>query len=264
MLSHLFAAGLLLLFLMTSEAGAAAGGCLAMAEGEPGVTPAAFSATALEADQVQITYIGHSSFIIESPKGIRIVTDYTGNADGIVPDAVTMNRAHSSHFTDFPDPAIKHVLRGWNHDGSPAQHDVVIGDVRIRNVTTDIRGGEAGRQPNGNSIFIFEIADLCIGHLGHLHHDLGLEHLGLIGHLDIVLVPVDGGYTMAQSAMLEVLKTLKARIVIPMHYFGPATLARFIGTMGGSFELEFSSSPERIISSADLPERPKLLVLPGH
>ena len=78
------------------------------------------------------------------------------------------------------------------------------------------------------------------------------------------MVPVDGGYTMAQTAMLDVLKTLKARIVIPMHYFGPATLARFIGTVGKDFELETSSTPERVIAYEDLPERPKLLVLPGY
>ena len=78
------------------------------------------------------------------------------------------------------------------------------------------------------------------------------------------MVPVDGGYTMAQAAMLDVLKTLKARVVIPMHYFGPATLARFIGTMGREFELETSSSPERIFSVDELPQKPMLLVLPGR
>jgi hypothetical protein len=26
--------------------------------------------------------------------------------------------------------------------------------------------------PDGNSVFIFEVAGLCIGHLGHLHHEL--------------------------------------------------------------------------------------------
>ena len=238
--------------------------CLAMASREPGIMPAAYTPAALEADQVRITYIGHSSFIIESPGGVRIVMDYAGHSGGIVPDVVTMNRAHSSHFTDYPDPAIEHVLRGWNPDGGPVHHDVVIGDVRIRNVTTDIRGGAIGRQKDGNSIFIFEVGDLCIGHLGHLHHGLGPEHLALIGRLDIVMVPVDGGYTMAQSEMLEVLRTLKTRLVIPMHYFGPTTLNRFIATLQGSYELEIATEPVRILSSADLPPQPKLLVLPGY
>jgi L-ascorbate metabolism protein UlaG (beta-lactamase superfamily) len=164
----------------------------------------------------------------------------------------------------MPDPAIKHVLRGWNPEGGPAQHDVTIGDVHIRNVTTDIRGGQLGRVPDGNSIFIFEVAGLCIGHLGHLHHELTPAHIGQIGRLDVVLVPVDGGYTMPVVNMAQVLKDLKARIVIPMHYFGPGTLSRFIANVRGSFELEMAASPVLIVSREALPTEPKLVVLPGY
>ena len=255
----------LLLIWASMPAAALQSDCLAMAGAEPRVVPAAYTEAALEADQVKLTFLGHSSFLIESPGGTRVITDFAGYSGGIVPDAVTMNRAHSSHFTDFPDPQIKTVLRGWNPEGDgPAVHDVEVGDIRIRNVTTDIRGGMIGRVKDGNSIFIFEVAGLCIGHLGHLHHQLAPEHLGMIGRLDIVMVPVDGGYTMAQAEMLDVLRTLKSRIVLPMHYFGPTTLNRFIGSLGKDFELETSSTPERIVSVATLPDSPKVVVLPGN
>jgi len=174
-----------------------------------------------------------------------------------------MNHAHRTHYTDTPDPAIKYVLRGWNPEGGPARHDLRVGDVHIRNVTTDIRGS-FGRIPDGNSIFIFEIGGLCIGHLGHLHQELSPAQLGLIGRLDVVLVPIDGSYTMAQSSMLEVLKELKARIVIPMHFFGPATLGRFIASASSMFDIETKSSPVIVLAAATLPVKPKLLVLPGY
>ncbi|NIX22805.1 MAG: Zn-dependent hydrolase, partial [Actinobacteria bacterium] len=93
-------------------------------------------------------------------------------------------------YTDFPDPAIEHVLRGWNPEGGPAEHDLDVGDVHIRNVPTDIRGWSGLVEPDGNSIFIFEVADLCIGHLGHLHHRLSDADLALIGRLDVVFAPV--------------------------------------------------------------------------
>jgi L-ascorbate metabolism protein UlaG (beta-lactamase superfamily) len=246
-----------------TDAASAASDCLAMAAREPAVTPAAYAPAALAEDEVKLTFIGHASFLIESPAGVRVVTDYTGWSGGLVPDAVTMNRAHTSHFTDSPDPAIAHVLRGWNPDGGPAVHDITIQDMRIRNVTTDIRGGFAGRVADGNSIFVFEVAGLCIGHLGHLHHALDASRLGLIGRLDIVMVPVDGGYTMGHAEMLGVLKDLHARVVIPMHYFGPATLSRFVSNMGGAYRLEVSSSAERIFSLDTLPDEPRLVVLPG-
>jgi L-ascorbate metabolism protein UlaG (beta-lactamase superfamily) len=238
--------------------------CLAVAEGPARVQFAKLVPAALTENQVQLTFIGHSTFVIETSGGIRIATDFTGNAGGIVPDVVTMNHAHRSHYTDTPDPAIKHVLRGWNPEGGPAHHDVTIGDVHIRNVTTDIRGGPMGRVPDGNSIFIFEMAGLCIGHLGHLHHELTPAHIAQIGRLDVVLVPVDGGYTMPVVNMIQVLKDLKARIVIPMHYFGPETLSSFIANVRGSFELEMASSPVLIVSRETLPNEPKLIVLPGY
>ncbi|MDP9137839.1 MAG: MBL fold metallo-hydrolase [Pseudomonadota bacterium] len=230
-----------------------------MAELEPRLTP-----VVLRHEEVQLTFLGHASFRIESGGSVTIVTDYTGAAGGTAPDVVTMNRAHSTHYTDSPDPAIPHVLRGWSVGGAPARHDLEIGDVRIRNVTTDIRGGVAGRVPDGNSIFIFEVAGLCIGHLGHLHHELSPQTLGAIGRLDVVLVPVDGSYTMAQSTMLKVLADLRARLVIPMHFFGPATLARFIAAASPDFEVEMARSPVVVLSAAALPKRPKLLVLPGY
>lgn len=250
--------------LMAVKAHAAASECLAMAQAPARFQSARFANAALEADQVQFTFVGHSTFLIESPGGVKIATDYSGYAGGIVPDVVTMNRAHSTHYTDFPDPAIKHVLRGWNPEGGPVRHDLQVGDVRIRNVTTDIRGGALGRVPDGNSIFIFEIAGLCIGHLGHLHHELTPEQLGAIGRLDIVLVPVDGTYTMAQANMLAVLKDLKARIVMPMHYFGSETLSRFIKGMSGALDVEIGKASSITLSAATLPDRPKLIVLPGY
>jgi len=76
--------------------------------------PAAFQRTALDADQVRITFVGHATFLIESPQLVRIATDYNDYVrPPLLPDIITMNHAHDTHYTDFPDPAIKHVLRGW-------------------------------------------------------------------------------------------------------------------------------------------------------
>jgi L-ascorbate metabolism protein UlaG (beta-lactamase superfamily) len=239
--------------------------CIAMAKAAPGVQYVALNSAALTKDEVSITFVGHATFRIESSGGVVIATDYTGYAGkGRVPDVVTMNYAHTSHYTNYPDPAIKHVLRGWGEDGGRAEHNLTVGDVLIRNVATDIRGwGDAVRRKDGNSIFIFEIAGLCIGHLGHLHHTLGPEYLGLIGQLDVVMVPVDGAYTMDQAAMVEVLKLLKARLILPMHYFGHATLSRFLSYLDESFDVDISKTATITVSVATLPANPKVLALPG-
>lgn len=238
--------------------------CLAVASA-PGVHRVALGTAALQATDVRLTYIGHSTFLIESAGGVRIVTDYNDYVRApVVPDVATMNRAHSTHYTDTPDARIGHVLRGWNPEGGPARHALEVRDVHIRNVPTNIRDWSGGAISYGNSIFIFEVAGLCIGHLGHLHHLLTPEQLAAIGQLDVVLVPVDGGYTMDIGGMVEVVRALKARLIIPIHYFNQITLARFLERMKSEFAIDMAPESEIVVSQALLPAEPKILVLPGR
>ena len=73
-----------------------------------------------------------------------------------------MNHAHESHWTPNPDPKIEHVLKGWAENGVPSEHYLDLDEMLIRNVTTDIRDGMGGRIKDDNSIFIFEVAGLCV------------------------------------------------------------------------------------------------------
>ena len=219
----------------------------------------------LKPGDVRISYVGHSTFLLETPRGVRIATDYNDYVrPAVIPEIATMNRAHTTHYTNSPDPAIKHVLRGWNPDGGAAQHDITVEDVRVRNIPTNIRSYSGGTEIWGNSIFVFEVANLCIGHLGHLHHTLTTQQLAQIGQLDIVLVPVDGSFTLDVAGMMEVLKALKAPLMIPMHYFSSYTLERFMHEARPVFEVETSEVPTVVVSRANLPKKPKILVLPGN
>jgi L-ascorbate metabolism protein UlaG (beta-lactamase superfamily) len=227
---------------------------------QPLILPAA-----LGGEEVKITFVGHATFLVESPGGIRIATDYNDYVrPSVAPDVATMNKAHSTHYTYRPDPAIRHVLRGWNPGGGPALHDLQVGDVRVRNVVTNIRDWGGGTEYDGNSIFVFQTADLCIAHLGHLHHTLTPEHLKQIGRIDVVLVPVDGGYTLDVEGMIEVLKALNAPLMLPMHYFGEATLQRFLNRVRQHWPVAFHDTASIVVSRASLPQGSKFLVLPGR
>ena len=184
----------------------------------------------------------------------------------VLPDIATMNHAHSTHYTDHPEPQIKHVLRGWGPSpDQPARHDIQFGDVRVRNVPTNIRNWSGGTERHGNSIFIFEIANMCVAHLGHLHHTLTQQQLNEIGRIDVVMVPVDGGVTLDLDGMVEVLKALKSPLMIPMHYFSTYSLRHFLDKLGGSdFEVAINETPSTVVSKTTLPAKPKLLVLPGR
>jgi L-ascorbate metabolism protein UlaG (beta-lactamase superfamily) len=253
-------AALLALTLHDVAPAGAAEACPGLVAGRgPLVMPAA-----LARDEVGITFVGHATFLIESPGGVRIATDYNDLVrPATTPDVATMNKAHSTHFTHRPDPGIRHVLRGWNPVGGPAGHDLEVGDVRIRNVVTNIRDWGGGTERDGNSIFVFQTADLCIAHLGHLHHTLTPEHLKQLGRIDVVLVPVDGSYTLDTEGMVEVLRALNAPLMVPMHYFGQATLRRFVDRVRQEWPVVFHDTNAIVVSRASLPHAPRLVVLPG-
>jgi L-ascorbate metabolism protein UlaG (beta-lactamase superfamily) len=242
--------------------------CLAMARAPYAVTPAALRFSDTKADEVTITYAGHSTYYIDTPGGTRIATDYSGAyRTGRLPDVITMNRAHSSHYTLFPDQAIPHVLHGWGVDGEQAHIEQRIGDVFIRNVTTDIRRNffdvsATDMIKDGNSIFIFEVAGLCIGHLGHLHVRLTDSHFAAIGRLDIVMVPIDGGYTMSLDGVSEITKRLRSSVVLPMHRFS-TPLDEFTERIGKGFAIDMRSERSLTISRSTLPGAPTVIILKG-
>jgi L-ascorbate metabolism protein UlaG (beta-lactamase superfamily) len=242
--------------------------CLAMANAPPRATPVDFRKAAAGTDEVAITYAGHSTYFIDTPGGVRIATDYSGAYQiGRLPDVVTMNRAHSTHYTLFPDPRIPHVLHGWGENGQPAKISERIGDVFIRNVTTDIRrfyGDYSGVDmiKDGNSIFIFEVAGLCIGHLGHLHHQLDETHFAAIGRLDILMVPIDGTYTMSLEGISDITRRLRASVVLPMHRFA-TPLDEFMDKIGKQFEIDRRSERTLRISRETLPGTPTVIILDG-
>jgi L-ascorbate metabolism protein UlaG (beta-lactamase superfamily) len=216
-------------------------------------------------DTLTITFLGHASFLIATPAGVRAVTDYNGiNVPDAPPDIATMNHAHSTHYTDHPDPRIPHVLRGWRDDGKPAEIDLTVGDLHVSNLPTNIRDWQGGTEVYGNSIFLFESAGVCIAHLSHLHHLLTGQDLVLLGHIDVPMAPVDGVYTTSQPDMAAVLDQIHPRLVLPMHWFTRGVVERFAELVKDRYAVRFSESPALSVSRAALPEQPTVVVLPGR
>jgi L-ascorbate metabolism protein UlaG (beta-lactamase superfamily) len=255
-----FLACIALGLLAFTPARAADAGCRPeMASLQPRIVKAA-----LAEKHVRITFVGHASFLIETPRNVKAVTDYNDYVRAsVIPDIATMNKAHSTHWSRSPEAGITHVLPGWNPGGGKADHDVTLLDMRVRNVSTNIRG-YGGTEPDGNSIFIFEHADLCVVHLGHLHHTLEPAHIRAIGRADIVLVPVDSGFTMDIDGMMEVLDALSPRVIIPMHFFGQHTLEKFIRIGSDKYVIDRREKPVAEFSREGLPEKPTMVVLPGR
>jgi L-ascorbate metabolism protein UlaG (beta-lactamase superfamily) len=255
---------------LIAASAAAEAACLRhVAQQSPRLIPAAFGVGTVEPGNVGITYVGHSSFFIETAGGATIVTDYNDYVRApVTPNLVTMNNAHSTHYSMNVEPGVEHILQGWGNEGGPIVHDLPYKDVHVRNVPTNVRDWERTRY-NGNSIFVFETAQLCIAHLGHLHHRLTREHLTALGEIDVLMVPVDGSYTLNIEGMIEVIEQIRAPLIIPMHFFSLGGLERFLGTLKGAgtkldYAVEFNPTPSTLVSRETLPRQPKILVLPGR
>ncbi|SNR51240.1 MBL fold metallo-hydrolase [Puniceibacterium sediminis] len=239
--------------------------CIAIADAAPGMEflhNASFQDPVPEYS-VRISYISHASFLIQTPGGLNAVTDFTGYIGNttLVPDVVTMNHAHDTHWTAYPDPAIPHALPGWGPFGIGIEHHLDLDEMLVRNVSTDIRSQFGGREDKGNSIFVFEVEGLCIGHLGHLHHEPNGQQYAALGRLDVVMVPVDGGLTLDLPTMIRVVERLKSSVVIPMHWFSVNALESFLSGVSDVFAIDRRRESSLEVSLRDLPTRPTVIVL---
>lgn len=81
----------------------------------------------------------------------------------------------------------------------------------------------AGTERGPNTIFRFELDGTTVAHFG----DFGQPSLRptqweALGEVDVLLLPVGGGPTIAPDAAAELVGDLRPRLVVPMHYRTPA------------------------------------------
>lgn len=244
---------------------AAAASCAGMVSAPPlFMRAAATPGGAIPSGNLRITYVGHSSFEVESPRGARIVTDYNSyNTAERLPHIVTMNNAHDTHYTDFLDPGIKHVLRGWKPGGGIARHNIKFRDVRVRNVPTNLQN-YSGQWSNGNSMFVIEASGLCVVHISHLHHVLSPEQLRELGLADVAFAPIDGMWTMSHEELFEVLDKIKPRLIIPMHYGSMDGMGAFIARAKPKYEIVEHTGRSVMVNFRSMPKKTQVLFLQGY
>jgi L-ascorbate metabolism protein UlaG (beta-lactamase superfamily) len=148
----------------------------------------AYAATA----DATIEFFGHNFFQITSSKGTRIITDPVSPGfyptPTVTPHAITVGREHPNHN---------------------------VGDVLIYSVP--IYQQQFGNALKG-AAFVFDLGTLCIAHLGDLSHKLTEDQVKAFGKVDIAMIPIGGTFTMPPDTAREVLRQLKPKIAIPMHY----------------------------------------------
>ena len=209
-----------------------------------------------------ITYHGHSEFYLESAAGFCLLTDpydaHVGYPMGAYrADAVTVSHGHGDHsYTQKATgtPAIIDSAGKWH----PAP-DVKI--TAIPSVHDDAGGEKRGK----NLIMKIEMEGLTLAHLGDQGAPLTNGQLAALGPVDVLMIPVGGFYTIDAAAARDAVRSIRPRIIIPMHYktqvnqsWPIADEKEFLRLMDAA---DAAPLPLLRVTQGDLSEQPALALL---
>ena len=162
---------------------------------------------------MEITWLGHACFRLKA-KEATVVTDPYSKTIGLTPPRVQADIV-----------AVSHDHAGHNHAAGVGGNPKIIsgpGEYEIRNVfitgIAAFHDGNQGKSHGKVTIYLIEMEDLVVCHLGDLGHVPTQEQVEAIGRVDVLLVPVGGGDSLNASQAAEVVGLLEPRAVIPMHY----------------------------------------------
>ena len=162
---------------------------------------------------MEIRWLGHSCFRIKGRYATIITDPYSPNLGYSLgkptADIVTVSHQHPGH------SYVKGV--GGNPRAVTGPGEYEISDVIIIGIAT-FHDGDGDGQRGKNTIYLIEIDEVSICHLGDLGHILTDEQVEELGNVDVLLLPVGGVSTINASMAAEIVRKLEPQIIIPMHY----------------------------------------------
>ena len=207
----------------------------------------------------EITWLGHACFRIRGREAVVLMDPVAPDSGypttSTSADIVTISHDHRNH------SALDLVKPGCHTIAGPGEYE--IHDVFIRGIRT-YHDAEKGVKLGKNTVYLVEIEDLLICHLGDLGHPLTEEQSESMTSVDVLIVPVGGGPTIDATAAAEVVGQLEPSIVIPMQYrteygdFDREPLETFLKKFGIS-DIEVKDRVN--IKKSDLSETVEVVVL---
>jgi L-ascorbate metabolism protein UlaG (beta-lactamase superfamily) len=180
---------------------------------------------------MDIIWYGHSCFRIKN-RNLTLVTDpYDPQMVGLkLPkleaDIVTISHNHADH--NFIQKVSAPKDRQLFPITGPGEYE--ISDCSVFGFPT-YHDDQQGAQRGNNLIFIFELDDLRLAHMGDLGHQLPDELIDDVGEIDVLLLPVGGTYTLDGNQAAQLTTKIGPRMVIPMHYRLPGLSPNLAGKL---------------------------------
>ncbi|MBI4307816.1 MAG: MBL fold metallo-hydrolase [Chloroflexi bacterium] len=162
---------------------------------------------------MEITWLGHSCFRLRG-KDATVLTDPYADSLGrslgkVEATIVTVSNEHAHHnHVEAVSDAVR-IVRG------PGEYEVA--GALIFGLST-YHDAEKGKQLGKNNVFLIEIDDVRVCHLGDLGHTLSSSQKAELGAIDVLLVPVGGVCTINAATAAEIIGALEPKVIVPMHY----------------------------------------------
>jgi L-ascorbate metabolism protein UlaG (beta-lactamase superfamily) len=165
---------------------------------------------------LDVTWLGHGCFRLRG-RSAAVVTDPFPPAIGIrlsklEAQVVTISHEHPNHSYEAAVPHARYTIKG------PGEYEVAgVGVIGVDTFHDDQQGAAHGR----NTVYLIELDDVRVCHLGDLGHRLADDDLEALGTVDVLLVPVGGKTTLSAAQAAEVVRQIEPRAVVPMHFAIP-------------------------------------------
>jgi len=216
---------------------------------------------------MEIQYLGHSCFRIKGKKAILVTDPHDHPRMGfkmpnVSADIVTVSHEHQDHNNVAAVTGTTRRKEPFVVSG-PGEYEVsgvfVFG-------ASSFHDEEGGAKRGENTIYVINMDNMRLVHLGDLGHKLTDEQLEEVNGADILFIPVGGTYTINPKKAIEVIGQIQPKIVIPMHYktadLDPAfglgiTVDDFLKEIG----VEAKPVKKLTISRDKLPEEREVVVL---
>ncbi|MBA7613205.1 hypothetical protein ES703_20450 [subsurface metagenome] len=208
---------------------------------------------------MEISWLGHSCFRIRGRQATVITDPYPPDLGYSLgkPTAhiVTVSHQHPGHSYVQGISGEPRLVTG------PGEYE--IGGVLITGIAT-FHDRERGKTRGKNTVYLMEVDEVSVCHLGDLGHVLTAEQVEELGNVDVLLLPVGGVSTINAPVAAEVVRQLEPKAVVPMHYKTEALswelepVGRFLKEMGVK---EVNSQPKLSFTKANLPISTQVFLL---
>ncbi len=163
---------------------------------------------------MKIYYLGHSSFMLVTKGGTRIVCDPFSPEIGYAMPSVTADLVTVSHHHYDHDAAD---LVGGDFSVIEGACEQTFRDVQITSYKCwhdEYKGARRGE----NYAFKFEADGVSVCHLGDIGEPQNEQLCAWLKGVDVLLIPVGGNYTIDAKTAAEYIKNIAPNIAVPMHY----------------------------------------------